>query len=199
MHLTAKFHRPTFNRSEVIVLTNKLTNKQMPLKTSTSLRYATPVGKNSNTPMRGTVSSIVNLWSSFSCCLRCVVCWGLEWHGYSLLSVVRSGAVSLLFCAPIRTLLLCGRLALSLIQYRPITHCYLPFNMRRWHSNCHGHNGTATAEFKHFLSLLLRMEVSSEYNQAVLITCMSALKQYTYITHFNIYLLLLDRKYVTKT
>ena len=49
MHLTAKFHRPTFNRSEVIVLTNKqtdkLTNKQTPLKTSTSLRCATPVGK----------------------------------------------------------------------------------------------------------------------------------------------------------
>jgi len=28
MHLTAKFHGPTFNRSEVIVRTNKLTNKQ---------------------------------------------------------------------------------------------------------------------------------------------------------------------------
>jgi len=29
MHLTAKFHHPTFNRSKVIVLTtNKLTNKQ---------------------------------------------------------------------------------------------------------------------------------------------------------------------------
>jgi len=42
MHLTAKFH--LFNRSEVIVLTNKLTNKQTPLKTSTSLHYATPVG-----------------------------------------------------------------------------------------------------------------------------------------------------------
>jgi len=52
MHLIAKFHHPTFNRSEVIVLTNKLTNKQInkhkqtPLKASTSLRYATPVGKN---------------------------------------------------------------------------------------------------------------------------------------------------------
>jgi len=44
MHLTAKFHRPTFNRSEVIVRTNKHTNWQTPLKTSTSLRYATPVG-----------------------------------------------------------------------------------------------------------------------------------------------------------
>jgi len=40
--LTAKFHRPKFNRLEVIVLTNK----QTPLKTSTSLRYATPVGNN---------------------------------------------------------------------------------------------------------------------------------------------------------
>ena len=28
VHLTAKFHHPTFNRSEVIVRTNKLTNKQ---------------------------------------------------------------------------------------------------------------------------------------------------------------------------
>ena len=32
-----------FNHSEIIVLTNKLTNKQTLLKTSTSLRYATPV------------------------------------------------------------------------------------------------------------------------------------------------------------
>jgi len=49
MHLIAKFHRPTFNRSEVIVWTNKhidwQRNKQTPLKTSTSLRNATPVGK----------------------------------------------------------------------------------------------------------------------------------------------------------
>jgi len=45
VHLTAKFHRPMFNRSEVIVLTAKLANKQAPLKTSTSLRNATPVGK----------------------------------------------------------------------------------------------------------------------------------------------------------
>jgi len=49
MYLTAKFDRPTFSRSEVIVQTNwqmhTLTNKQMPLKTSTSLRYTTPVGK----------------------------------------------------------------------------------------------------------------------------------------------------------
>jgi len=44
VHLTAKFHHPTFNRLEVIVLTNKQTDKQTPLKTSTVLRYATPMG-----------------------------------------------------------------------------------------------------------------------------------------------------------
>jgi len=45
MHLTAKFHHLMFNRSEVIMLiVDKQTNKQMPLKTSTSLCYATPVG-----------------------------------------------------------------------------------------------------------------------------------------------------------
>jgi len=44
MHLTVKFHRTTFNRSEVIVLTDKQTNKQTMLKTSTSLRCDTPVG-----------------------------------------------------------------------------------------------------------------------------------------------------------
>jgi len=36
-----------FNRSEIIVLTNTPTNKQTPLKTSTSLRYATPMGNDS--------------------------------------------------------------------------------------------------------------------------------------------------------
>jgi len=40
MHLTAKFHRPTFNRLEVIVPTHCMTKKQMLLKTSTSLCYA---------------------------------------------------------------------------------------------------------------------------------------------------------------
>jgi len=45
--LTAKFHHPTFNRSEVIVLKNKQTDRQTPLKTPTSLRYATSVGKES--------------------------------------------------------------------------------------------------------------------------------------------------------
>jgi len=46
MHVTAKFHHPTFNHSEVTVLINKQTDKQTLLKTSTSLHYATPVGKN---------------------------------------------------------------------------------------------------------------------------------------------------------
>jgi len=49
LHLTAKFHHPAFNRSEVIELTtkqtDKLTNKQTPLKTSTSHSHATPMGK----------------------------------------------------------------------------------------------------------------------------------------------------------
>jgi len=44
VYLTAKFDRPTFSRSEVIVRTNKQTNKQTPLKTCTSLRYAMLVG-----------------------------------------------------------------------------------------------------------------------------------------------------------
>jgi len=41
-HLTAKLRHPKFNRSEVIVRTNKQT---LWLKVSSSLRYATPVGK----------------------------------------------------------------------------------------------------------------------------------------------------------
>jgi len=43
LHLTAKFHHPTFNRSEVIVRTNKLTNKQTDAAENmhlASLRYA---------------------------------------------------------------------------------------------------------------------------------------------------------------
>ena len=44
MHLPTKFHHPMFTRSEVIVLTNKLTNKQTPPKTSNVLRYATTLG-----------------------------------------------------------------------------------------------------------------------------------------------------------
>jgi len=42
MNLAAKFHHPMFSRSEVIMLPkNRQTNKQMPLKTSTSLCCAT--------------------------------------------------------------------------------------------------------------------------------------------------------------
>jgi len=48
MHLTANFDRITFSHSEVIVPSNKhtdkQTNKQTPVKTSISLRYGTPVG-----------------------------------------------------------------------------------------------------------------------------------------------------------
>jgi len=47
MQLSTKFHHPTFNRSEVIMLTNKQTNVEIVLKTSTSFRYATPVENNS--------------------------------------------------------------------------------------------------------------------------------------------------------
>jgi len=42
VRLTAKFHHTTFSRSEVIVQTNTLTNKQTPLKTSTSFCYTPP-------------------------------------------------------------------------------------------------------------------------------------------------------------
>jgi len=49
VHLTAKFHHPRLIvRKLSYWQTNKLkTDKQTPLKTSTSLRYATSVGKNS--------------------------------------------------------------------------------------------------------------------------------------------------------
>ena len=43
---TPKFHHPMFTRSEVIVLTNKQTNKQTDVaETSNALRYATTLGK----------------------------------------------------------------------------------------------------------------------------------------------------------
>jgi len=45
VYLIAKSHHPAFSLSEVIVQTNTSTNKETPLKTSTALRYATPVGK----------------------------------------------------------------------------------------------------------------------------------------------------------
>jgi len=52
MHLPTKFHHPMFIRSEVIVLTNKQTdkqtNKKMLLKASTLLHHALPVDNNNN-------------------------------------------------------------------------------------------------------------------------------------------------------
>jgi len=54
MYLTAKLDGPMFSRSKVIMRTNKQTNKQTPLKTSTSLCYATPVGEK-----RTSVKSII--------------------------------------------------------------------------------------------------------------------------------------------
>jgi len=42
---TPKFHHPVFTRSEVTVLTNKLTNKQTPLKTSNASSLCYDVGK----------------------------------------------------------------------------------------------------------------------------------------------------------
>ena len=45
VHITAKFHHPMFNHSEVIMLTNKQTDKHTPLKTSTLLCCAMPMGK----------------------------------------------------------------------------------------------------------------------------------------------------------
>ena len=47
VYLPAKFDRPTFSRSRSYCVdkhTDTVTNKQTPLKTSTALRYATPVG-----------------------------------------------------------------------------------------------------------------------------------------------------------
>jgi len=51
MHLPHKFHHPMVTCSEVIVLTNQQThtNKQTPLKTSNTIRYATTLGKEMTT------------------------------------------------------------------------------------------------------------------------------------------------------
>jgi len=52
VHLTAKFHHPTLNRSEVIVLTNRQSDKQTDAAENIiSLRYATPVAKDVFTSM----------------------------------------------------------------------------------------------------------------------------------------------------
>jgi len=65
MHKTAKFPHRMFNRSEVIMLTNK----QMLLKTSTSLRYATLVGKNLTPP------HLKNVPILLKCCTRARLGW----------------------------------------------------------------------------------------------------------------------------
>jgi len=44
MHLPPKFYHPMLTRSEVIVWTNTQTNKEIPLKTSNILHYATTLG-----------------------------------------------------------------------------------------------------------------------------------------------------------
>jgi len=64
MYLTAKFDHFTFSRSEVIVRTKILTNKQTPLKTSTVLCYATPVDNHQCT--------FLHLWTCGTVC-RCFV------------------------------------------------------------------------------------------------------------------------------
>jgi len=69
LHLTAKFHHPTFNRSEVIVLT-----KQTPLKTSTSLRNAMPVGnyRSLQSNCNNDLSNILTLASNINYCTSIV-------------------------------------------------------------------------------------------------------------------------------
>ena len=67
LHLIAKFRYPTFNLSEVIVRTSKhadkLTNKQTPLKTSTLLRYTTPVSKRSQKLFESLLATICSwMW-----------------------------------------------------------------------------------------------------------------------------------------
>jgi len=63
LHVSSEFPHPTFCRSEVIVLTNKLTNKQTPLKTSTSLRYTTPVGNNARLFTWSTIVKAIDIMS----------------------------------------------------------------------------------------------------------------------------------------
>ena len=77
VHLTTKFHYPTFNHSQVIVLRNKLTNKQMLLKTSTLLRYAMPLGK-----------PLINvLFTTYQQCIMHVTCQSWRWRCRMMLRV----------------------------------------------------------------------------------------------------------------
>ena len=86
-----KFRHPKFNRSEVIVLTNKQTNwqtnKQTPLKTSTLLRHDTPVGNNyfallpiSPLPMNLFLDSITTLLLQF---IKVLVCASVQHTAFS--------------------------------------------------------------------------------------------------------------------
>jgi len=64
--LPAKFDRPTFSRSRSYCVdkhTDTVTNKQTPLKTSTALRYATPVGITDNT--ENFCRLVLDFWSGF--------------------------------------------------------------------------------------------------------------------------------------
>ena len=55
-----KFHRPMFTRSEVIVLTNKHTNKQTPLKTCNALHYADNFISHVTTNSKPDIISVLN-------------------------------------------------------------------------------------------------------------------------------------------
>jgi len=67
VHLPTKFHRPMFNRSEIIMLTNA----DILLKTSTSLHYATPVEKNTvYRPIQGYFEFVVSLMTK-NCTRQC--------------------------------------------------------------------------------------------------------------------------------
>ena len=79
MHLPPTCHRPVFTRSEVILLTNththKQTNKQMPLKTSNTLCYASTLDKNKvavfwNAVYMQTTNSqiILHYWCGYTNC-----------------------------------------------------------------------------------------------------------------------------------
>jgi len=76
VHLTAKFHHPTFNRSKVILLTNEHT----PLKTSTSLRYATPVDSKPNYTSR----SNPKVSSQYHSCITCNYSRGIPYSSMIL-------------------------------------------------------------------------------------------------------------------
>jgi len=72
VHLTAKFHRPTFNRSEVIVLTNKRTNRRRwkhPPRSAMLRRWV-----NNNNNVTGVVIAQYSDVQTFSSSLVTVAC-----------------------------------------------------------------------------------------------------------------------------